>query len=338
MPCFKPVPGWRSRTVNPDTGKRSIVFTRREASYSFSEGEYETISRPCGQCRFCRAERCRQWGMRAALESKLYNVNSFITLTYSPEHLPANGCLDYDAPVAFMKRLRKRHGSDIRSYGCAEYGSKGGRPHYHLCLFNFDFEDKKQIRNHGGRDALFESEELRDLWPFGYSSVGSLTFESAAYVAGYCTKKLTGKLDHLYEIYNPLTGEVLQNEQGEYLRRPVERSVSVSRMPGIGRPWYDRFGDYVRRNDFVVINGHKMRPPKYFDSIFEREFPEEFLAVKQSRAEVGKEMREKMDEEDTVNFMRAFELGKPSPKRRLTVMEIVEELNARHFKRGFEDE
>lgn len=337
MPCFRPVPCWRSSTVNEGTGKRSIIYSPLKA-YILPNGKPDAITRPCGQCKYCKSEAARQWGVRACLESTLYQNNCFVTLTYAPEHLPVLGCLDYDAAPMFMDRLRARFGQGIRSYGCAEYGSKRGRPHYHLCIFNFDFADKKQIRNLGGRDPLFESETLKELWPFGHSSVGSLTFESAAYVASYCTKKLNGPKSHVYEVYDE-NGECVRWPSGEFFKKPVERSVSVSRMPGIARPWYDRFGSFVRTHDFVVVNGRRMRPPKYFDKLCEQYFPEDFKVMKMKRKDSALEMRDRLEKEDSENFAKViWKDNVVLPSSRLTVIEIFEELKTQHLKRSIEDE
>jgi len=84
-------------------------------------------------------------------------------------------------------------------FHCGEYGSKTGRPHYHACIFKYDFPDKVFYTERNGY-KLFTSQILQDLWtdpsdglPYGYCSVGSLTFESAAYVARYILKKVNGK-------------------------------------------------------------------------------------------------------------------------------------------------
>jgi hypothetical protein len=50
---------------------------------------------PCGQCIGCRLEYSRQWAMRCHHEASLHIFNSFITLTYDPEHLPQDGSLKH---------------------------------------------------------------------------------------------------------------------------------------------------------------------------------------------------------------------------------------------------
>ena len=80
MACYSPIKGWRSKDVNPDTGKRSIVFNPKHA---FQDMPVEV---PCGQCIGCRLERSRQWAMRCVHEAQLHRDNSFITLTYDDVH------------------------------------------------------------------------------------------------------------------------------------------------------------------------------------------------------------------------------------------------------------
>jgi len=269
MPCFSPLHGWRSNTINPRTGKRAIVFDAKQAFRDLH------VTVPCGRCIGCRLEHSRQWAIRATHEAALYDKNCFITLTYAPEHLPALGSIDPEAPVLFMKRLRKKFGSGIRSYGCAEYGENFGRPHYHICLFNFDFPDKK-LWKEMGPNKLYTSEDLQALWPFGFSSIGSLTFESAAYVARYVTKKFTGKLaNNHYQVLSP-EGEILG------LRHP-EKPVCVSRNPGLGAPWLKKFKTDVYPSDSVVLRGKEMKPPKYYDRQYELENPSEFATLTKQR-------------------------------------------------------
>lgn len=278
------------------------------------DGFYDQpVKLPCGQCIGCRLERSRQWAIRCSHEASLYDLNCFITLTYSDEHLPANRSLDYEAPVLFMKRLRERFGSGIRSYGCAEYGEKFGRPHYHLCLFNFDFPDKRLWRNDRGH-KLYTSEALSELWRFGFSSVGSVTFESAAYVARYVTKKVTGKL-----------------EEGHYGDRKPERSICVSRRPGIGKGWFDKFGKDAYTRDFVILRGRKCRPPKYYDSQFEIAYPSDFCLIKRKRKRSAMIAAAK----EAAEYSRAFALN-PAVSHPQWVKEHLQDLKFQQLVRGYE--
>lgn len=127
------------------------------------------------------------------------------------------------------------------------------RPHYHACLFGFDFEDKRYWSTRGG-NKVWRSPKLEKLWPHGNSELGSVTFESAAYVAGYVTQKLTGPLAAKYGDRTP-----------EY--------NDMSRRPGIGKPWLEKFSADVYPHDYVVINGKESKPPRYYDKLFEKNDP-----------------------------------------------------------------
>lgn len=273
MPCFHPMTVWRSKFVNPQSGKRPMVFNPRQA---LQPDAPEKV--PCGQCVGCRLERSRQWAIRCMHEAQLHEDNCFITLTFSPAALderPNQWSLDVRDFQLFMKRLRKKFGSNIRFYHCGEYGEKNGRPHYHACIFGFDFPDKVLWKITPTGHRLYTSATLEELWPFGFSTIGDVTFESAAYVARYIMKKITGDLaeDH-YEWIDAYTGEI----------RPLKPEyTTMSRRPGIGRGWLDKYMDDVYPHDFVIVNGRKMRPPRYYDGVLQTERPYEFDEIKENR-------------------------------------------------------
>ena len=99
--------------------------------------------------------------------------------------------LNYKHFQDFMKRLRKSH-SGVRFYMCGEYGEDFSRPHYHALLFNCSFPDRKKHSTGDSGSVIYTSEALSKLWPFGFSSIGDVTFESAAYCSRYIMKKVTG--------------------------------------------------------------------------------------------------------------------------------------------------
>ena len=283
MPCYKPMLAIRHAG--------GVKFLRRAKNDRASALRHGTMQLPCGQCVGCRLERSRQWALRCVHESKLYDVNCFITLTYADEYLPSGKSLDKTAFQKFMKRLRKRYVTSeerkIRFYACGEYGeecancaqnklncscgfweSALGRPHFHACLFNHDFKDKKLWTVRNG-NQLFVSEELAQLWPFGHSTVGALTFESAAYTARYVMKKVTGS-----------------DAADRYGSREPEFTI-MSRRPGIGRLHYDKFKSDHYPNDIAVMRGKRMKPPKYYDTIYGEECPDEMEAIKAKRVAEG---------------------------------------------------
>lgn len=208
-------------------------------------------------------------------EASLYERNCFITLTYNDENLPADGSLHYDHFQKFMKRLRKLVKGRVRFYMAGEYGETLGRPHFHACLFNYDFDDKVLFKRSPSGSDLYRSPSLERLWPFGYSSIGDVNFQSAAYVARYIMKKVNGRSakDH-YERVDEETGEVLH-------LKPEFTKMSLK--PGIGFDWYKQWKDDVYPDDFVVVNGKKVRPPRFYDKKFKVEHPEEFEVIEFKR-------------------------------------------------------
>lgn len=280
MPCYHPLKGYRARVAGP-SGKRKIVFNPREGYVDIP------VKLPCGQCIGCRLERSRQWAIRCSHEASLYKENCFITLTYDDANLPPTGSLDISHFQKFMKRLRKKYGSNIRFYHCGEYGEKFRRPHYHACLFNFDLQDKvlyktKKIGKNIQR--YYTSEILSRLWPYGFSIIGDVTFESAAYVARYIMKKINGREaeDH-YTVCDLETGELTQI-QPEY--------TTMSRRPGIGAKWLEIYRTDVYPDDFVVIKGTKMKPPKYYDRQHELWYPSDYAKLRGDRIINAKKQKE----------------------------------------------
>lgn len=186
--------------------------------------------------------------MRIMHEASLYSENVFLTLTYRDEDIPQDDSLDVRDWQLFMKRLKKRHGGrKIRFYHCGEYGETTHRPHYHAILFGMDFPDKKFLKYTETDKPLYISQVLDDTWQKGDCYIGDVTFESAAYCGRYVMKKLTG------------------NRKSEYGSREPEYST-MSRRPGIGKPWLEKWETDVFPIDYCIVNGKKVKVPKYYDS------------------------------------------------------------------------
>ena len=142
----------------------------------------------------------------------------------------------------------------VRVFYCGEYGDKLGRPHYHAVLFNFDFKDKVYWRTVNDC-KYYTSPSLSELWPFGHSTIGAVTFESAAYVARYTTKKITGKdAEAHYKKVDADTGEIV---------KVLPEFCGMSLKPGIGKPWLDKYGKTdVFPYDECVARGARCKPPR----------------------------------------------------------------------------
>lgn len=255
MPCFKPIKAYRGSTGG-------LFFWRKSGTDS-------ELFVACGQCIGCRLERSRVWAARCMHEASMHDENCFITLTYKDD--PFN--LEYRDFQLFMKRLRKV-APGVRFYMCGEYGEEFSRPHFHACLFGYNFPDRVRFGSRLYRSALLER-----LWPHGFSSIGAVTFESAAYVARYILKKITGDLaDEHYRYVIPDTGEVIQ-------RNPEFCHMSLK--PGIGTGWLNRYLSDVYPDGDMVVRGVKTRPPRYYDKVFKRIDPVEYAYMKDARVANG---------------------------------------------------
>lgn len=239
MACFKPLQAWQL-----ESGE--VVFAERGRVS-------RALTLPCGQCIGCRLERSRQWAVRCMHESQMHDASSFVTLTYRKEDLESPSLCYRDFQL-FCKRARRKLGP-FRFYMCGEYGEDYGRPHFHACLFGLFFDDRVWFRRLPSGFNVYRSPVLEELWPHGYSSVGDVTFESAAYVARYIVKKVTGSLAESHYV----------SEDGECL---VPEFTRMSLKPGIGATWLEKFRGDVYPRDFVVVRGVKCKPPRFYDAAF----------------------------------------------------------------------
>lgn len=275
MPCYHPLKAHKS--------PKGVTFKRTPDSYE--------IPLPCGQCIGCRLERSRQWAVRLVHENRLHTQSSFITLTYAPEYLPKNQSLDVTHFQKFMKRLRKKFSkTKIKFFHAGEYGEENLRPHYHAIIFGLDFiEDSYEHKTTDRGDRTWRSKSLDELWSFGHSLIGAVTFESCAYVARYITKKITGPnaKDHYTRIC-ATTGEIIKIKP-EY--------CTMSRNPGIGKKHFERFVSTIYNSDTVIENGKKMLPPKYYDRLLEKTDLSLYQSIKDQR-ECALSLAPKKDKSD----------------------------------------
>lgn len=198
----------------------------------------------------------------------------------------------------FMYRFRKAvKPTRIKYFHCGEYSPRrpkfiaptnvhpdtvpdGLRPHYHACIFGFSFPDKElwSVRDD---IAIYSSDFLSDLWGKGFCTVGDLTYESAAYVARYSLKKINGKAKDIpdratgllpYERVCGVTGNIIEVAQEH-----------VTMSNGIGLEFYNEYRSDMYPRDSVVINGHEVRPPRYYDELYKLEEPELMEEIKEKR-------------------------------------------------------
>ena len=181
-----------------------------------------------------------------------------------------------------MKRLRARFPrADIRYYACGEYGEINSRPHFHVCLFGFNFPDKYPWSRSASGFQLWKSALLDEIWGHGHCTIGDFTFETAAYCSRYVTKKLVDFDDAAapkLAILDPDTGEL-------FFR--VKEFARMSRRPAIGLRWYQKFRRDVYPDGEVVINGRKARAPRSYDRWFREHDAGEYMKMVLRRKELG---------------------------------------------------
>lgn len=267
------------------------------------------VSLPCGSCLGCKLERARQWAVRIMHESKMHDVNCFLTLTFDVLPSPCVECApDVEGSLCvcllqkFFKRLRKRLApARIRFFACGEYGERLGRPHYHAIVFGWFPADAVFLKGSGDL-SLFTSCLLSETWGFGFASVGRVSFDSASYVANYATKKIsTNRAEE---------AKRLQGRKAEFL--------VMSRRPGIGASWFSEFGSDVFPSDEVIVRGMSCRPPRFYDKLLEVKDP-----VLLAKLKVKRELESEKLEDMVLRSGVKVSVAPSRNARRLAVREVV---------------
>lgn len=241
-------------------GKHRIKILGRnpkliEGVYSDTQSKsvFPILMLPCGQCESCLKQRAKVWAIRCCLEASLYSDNYFVTLTYDDLHNP--GFISKKDFRKFIKNVRNKFGYGIRFFGCGEYGTTTQRPHYHLILFNLKLDDVKFYSHGSSGSSYFVSKVLQECWPYGFITLGDVTFASANYVARYCQKKVG-----------------------------TPSFISMSNHPGIGAAYFDKKKDIIYDCDKVYLpDGSVSQPPRYFDKLLSKIQPDVFENIKSTR-------------------------------------------------------
>lgn len=308
MPCYHPVSGYRQPNGQ---------WTSNDLD------NFPHMTRPCGYCTGCRFKKQQEWTVRCLNEQKTQReASSFITLTYKTKKLPLNSSLDYKHWQKFIRSLKKRNkGKKIRYFGVGEYGDNFGRPHFHAILFGHHFDDKIPLKGKKVNN-LYKSKQLQSAWcssdqePRGYVSVGDVTPESISYVCGYVQKKIYGQRqgEH-YKYIDTVTGEVTEipNDNTIFLRSPEK--AFMSRRPGIGTDYYDKFHSdmYRLNNNCIHIKGKAVAVPTFYNNKFKKDNPAEWLELQQLKEENMREYTPEALIQHEKNFkarMSIFKRGK----------------------------
>lgn len=281
---------------------------------------------PCKQCIGCRLDYSKDWATRIMLECQNFRPEEcwFITLTYDDEHIPENETFEINDETGeiigdyigwslkpkdltdFLKRLRehwkRKHNIDkIRFFGCGEYGGQTQRPHYHLCVMGLPIT-KNMLQhykyNKMGQE-IYICEEVEKIWGKGYAPIGSVTWESAAYVARYMLKKQKGP-----------SAKDFYGRQGK-----LPEFTRMSRRPGLAHDYYTQNRDKIYKNDEIILMGKKARtvkPPKYYDTLFDLDNPEEYKKIKEERERRAEQAKKNRKTKTTITDKEQMELEERS--------------------------
>lgn len=247
----------------------------------------------CGHCINCRLAHSRQWADRLMLENEYHEQSWFVTLTYNDFWVPESKYVDENTGEVFpayslwkrdvqlfLKRLRKSLDYSIRFYCAGEYGSKTFRPHYHLIIFGLRLDEDDLYNPRCGHSGftLYQSHSLERawskvlfdrVWPLGHVAVAPVTWQTCAYVSRYVTKKLYGDFAQYYEYFN------------------IEPPFStMSRKPGLAKQYYLDHPEIMEKGSVCLSTadgGRRIRTPKYFDRLFEVDFPEDSVIIKETK-------------------------------------------------------
>lgn len=280
------------------------------------------IEIPCGKCYGCRMQYAREWADRCMLELQDHDDSYFVTLTYDNDNLPLNDFID---PVTgeigktatldkrdmqlFFKRLRKAcesrgDANKIRYFMCGEYGSETYRPHYHAIIYGLRLDDLVEYKKNELGQQLYNSEFLQKIWPHGFVVIGEVTWDSCCYTARYILKKQIGQTSEVYERYNF-----------------VPEYTAMSRRPGIARKYYDEHKDEIYKYDAIHIStkfgGKALKPPKYYDKLFDVEYPEESKFMKEHRRRMAELTNQIKDRLTSLNYLDRLEVEERALKSRI---------------------
>lgn len=289
------------------------------------------IEIPCGQCVGCRLEYSRQWANRCMLELQYHDSAYFVTLTYDDAHVPKSYYGDPNTGEAltsltlfkkdfqdFMKRLRKAFPDDrIRYFMAGEYGSKTFRPHYHAIIFGLHLDDLKPWSRSEQGFTYYNSEALQRAWsvkdddgvvrPIGYAVAAEVTWETCAYTARYVMKKLKGAEACFYDDHNI---------QPEF--------TLMSRKPGIAHQYFEDHPD-IYKCEYINIStdkgGRKFRPPRYYDRLFDIEYPDEMMEIKEARKRLAEDAKRIKLSKTNLSYIEMLAVEERNLKSRIKSLE-----------------
>lgn len=201
----------------------------------------------------------------------------------------------------------------IRFFMCGEYGDKRERPHYHMIIFNINLQDVEYIGKNKAGNNIWKSKTIDKIWGKGLTVVGNVDWEFCAYTARYIMKKQKGPEAKNYYKENGLYPEF----------------VRMSRKPGIAMKYYQEHKNEIYEVDKLYLENKKgvqeVRPAKYYDKLYDIEYPEEMKRIKENRRKLAEQAEAVQLSNTTL-----------SKEELLAVRERSLELKAIALKRGLE--
>lgn len=315
------------------------------------------IEIPCGQCIGCRLDHSNEFATRCLLEMKEHKQNCFITLTYDEKHVPEfwhcrlcdhkeNVSLGLvpDHMSQFMKALRNkvnlrpkdkwiknsngkitkywRKGIDpefteIKFYGCGEYGDRNARPHFHIMLFGYmpddlipasDYNDKFVDISEQGYN-YYVSPTLNKIWKKGAVLVTEASWETAAYTARYVMKKLKGFASEFYAT-NCIEPEFVRMSQG------------------LGLKWFEDnkkcYATFLATYLRTERGSRKMCSIRYFDRKLDESYPIDLQKIKKNRKEF-EEFRKKLKQQEvSIPYLDLLEIEEKLKEDQTRIFKRIE--------------
>lgn len=297
--------------------KGNIVFSQKQLSPQF-----EPFAFDCRKCLPCRLNIAREKAIRCIHEAKMHKNNMFLTLTYNDQNLKSPK-LQYIDFQLFMKKLRDKITENITdkdlkeklriSYMVTgEYGDKNKRPHWHAIVFNYIPPDAKYKYTTDLKQQVFTSQLLTDLWGKGNIEFGSVTFESAGYVARYAAKKLVHGADSEHDFH------------------PIHKTSSKR---AIGRSWIEKYYKHTFENGFVILpNGQKSKIPRYYVDWLKKYHQEDYLKYTSTIRATLQEQAKKKARIEELNYCSEVMNNPCRGVRPLTRSKIKETVLKQKFK------
>ena len=277
MQCINKIKAGYTRTGD-------LTFSKKNRDKSIDGFEFE-----CRKCLPCRLNIAREKAIRTLHESMMHKDNIFLTLTYNEESLKSPK-LQYQDFQTFMDSLRKKITRGITdpdlkkdlaiSYMVTgEYGEKNKRPHWHAILFNYRPSDQEYKYTTDRGEQVHTSKLLTDLWGKGNIEYGSVTMDSAGYVARYAAKKL-----------------VHGNDQ-EHDYHPIHKTSSKH---AIGKRFIEKHFEQIFSLGWIYLpKGQKTKIPRYYTDWLKKHHPEKWRTyVTETRQRLQEEAQKKNREEE----------------------------------------